>query len=685
MDEDLQIFYELDADKEENDLDAYANWANFFALRMLQQRGRSLGSHWWLLHDEEMMELLQMSEKAYTRATVSARLKRVRHLVSKQAPERHGSLFQNVDRFAERLGLNRVESRLMLLVTMTQMHKVLESLLENTETWSMERLSQYLAAVIQEDADLVHKALRPGEILRSAGILTETWKDGGLEIMPGLAGLLMREHSNAETLFAPLFTAKSSVGRDLTDFPHLAEHGEFLVDLLRGAQQQVATGINLFFHGAPGTGKTEFAHAVAKALGWSLTAVRTSDQDDDPIDGDQRFSAYALCQRALSRQQDTLVLFDGVEDVFSEPSPWDRRAARHKGWTNRLLESNVIPTIWISNQIHGLDTAYRRRFTYEMEFSTPPAAVRETMLAQHLQGLPVDPEWTRNISAKNHFTPGQMHRAGRVAHLLAPQSREMAESIVKRMLGNGSDEALSLSTSHYDIQLIEAQPSPQGILDSLRHQTDGRLLFSGPPGTGKTAFTQHLADALARSLYRKTASDLLGKYVGETEQRLAAAFQEARGEILFIDEADSFLQNRDVADHAWEVSQVNELLQQMEAFQGVLVMATNRKGSLDPAVFRRFDIEVRFDYLRKERRERLWRAIIDALHLSPQGAEANQAHQWVLSCSTLTPADLQGLLRRNRFSTLQNIGAVMDALEIMQSGRCNTQQSSIGFTAHNRP
>jgi len=143
------------------------------------------------------------------------------------------------------------------------------------------------------------------------------------------------------------------------------------------------------------------------------------------------------------------------------------------------------------------------------------------------------------------------------------------------------------------------------------------------------------------------------------------------------------LQNRDVADHAWEISQVNELLQQMEAFQGVLVMATNRKGSLDPAVFRRFDIEVRFDYLRKERRERFWRAITEVLHLSPEGTEANQARQWVLSCSTLTPADLQGLLRRNRFSTLRNMGAVMDALETMQSGRSNTQQSPIGFTAHN--
>ena len=95
---------------------------------------------------------------------------------------------------------------------------------------------------------------------------------------------------------------------------------------------------------------------------------------------------------------------------------------------------------------------------------------------------------------------------------------------------------------------------------------DVSLLLTGPPGTGKTALAAALAERLDRPLLVKRASDLLSKWVGETEARIADAFAEAResGALLLFDEADSLLSDRADARRSWEISQVNELLTWMD-------------------------------------------------------------------------------------------------------------------------
>mgnify|MGYP002145016340 CR=1 FL=1 len=83
-------------------------------------------------------------------------------------------------------------------------------------------------------------------------------------------------------------------------------------------------------------------------------------------------------------------------------------------------------------------------------------------------------------------------------------------------------------------------------IQALQARGHGTLCFYGPPGTGKTALAEHIATTLAQPLHVRQASDLMGKYVGETEQNMAAMFREAETEnaILLLDEADSFLLDR---------------------------------------------------------------------------------------------------------------------------------------------
>ena len=103
----------------------------------------------------------------------------------------------------------------------------------------------------------------------------------------------------------------------------------------------------------------------------------------------------------------------------------------------------------------------------------------------------------------------------------------------------------------------------------------------------------HLAEVLDRPLMLKRASDLQSKWLGEAEQNMARMFRDATtdGAVLLLDEADTFLRDRRGAEKSWEVSQVNEMLTQLETFHGVFIASTNLMESLDQAALRRFELK----------------------------------------------------------------------------------------------
>ncbi|HQY39071.1 MAG TPA: ATP-binding protein, partial [Giesbergeria sp.] len=214
----------------------------------------------------------------------------------------------------------------------------------------------------------------------------------------------------------------------------------------------------------------------------------------------------------------------------------------------------------------------------------------------------------------------------------------------------------------YDPAFIHADADLAAIAQGIAAHRSARLCLYGPPGTGKTAYGRWLAQALDMPLLVKRASDLQSMWVGECEKNIARAFREAEqdGALLLIDEVDSFLQDRRGAKQSWEVSQVNEMLTQMEAFGGVFIASTNLMQGLDAASLRRFDLKVKLDYLRPEQAWALLQRHCAQLGLAAPGPD-EQARMGRLR--QLAPGDFAAVLRQSRFNPLANASALAAGLE----------------------
>lgn len=172
-------------------------------------------------------------------------------------------------------------------------------------------------------------------------------------------------------------------------------------------------------------------------------------------------------------------------------------------------------------------------------------------------------------------------------------------------------------------------------------------------------------------------SDLQSKYVGETEQRIAAAFQEAEsaGGVLLLDEADFLFLDRTINTRSWESSQTNEVLTRMEDFQGICICCTNLLSHLDRAALRRFTWKVEFKPLQPEGRVRLYRR-----YFQRKGRIAQSVLVRLAQMHRLTPGDFNVVRQQFLFAGHPPATqAVLEALHREQQYKSGTGGAPIGF------
>ena len=598
---------------------------------------------------------------------------------------------KNIDALAGLLQLNKAERALLLYGTLARYQRDLRSLLVEFKVNNAPEAYAAIAEIAGVNASEVGEALRAGSRLERIGLVENLISEHNItdladlmKVSEKLPPVLMREYRDHNELMA-VFTrpsTKSALGID--DFSFVSDDAQMLITLLRAAVARKEPGVNVLLYGPPGTGKTELAKVVTQAAGLDLFEVEYADRDGNSLSGRDRYRSLQIAQVFLKGSAQAALLFDEVEDVFppisTEAAQFMARAEQGptsgsvsgKAWVNQILESNAVPTLWITNRIEQIDPAFRRRFAYHLELKSPPPGARQQLVRRTLEGIDVSEAFTARLAERKGLTPAQIRTAARFAELARTDDISI-ETLIERQLKNAdlamgtvdSNRAMRRSVTTYDLEMlnVETRFEIPRIVEAVKARGHGTLCFYGAPGTGKTALAEHLAKAIGRPLIVKQASDLMSKYIGETEQNMAAMFREAEAEqaVLLLDEADSFLQDRRGAQRTYEVTEVNEMLQGMERFNGVFVCTTNLLDRLDQAALRRFTFKIRFMPLTTLQRERMF--VVEALE-SDAALLTPTLQKRLNVMSQLCPGDFAAVKRQvDILATTFSAGEFLDQLE----------------------
>ena len=392
-------------------------------------------------------------------------------------------------------------------------------------------------------------------------------------------------------------------------------------------------GLNIFFYGVEGTGKTELAKSIAKELrrplvqtNISIDGVHRESKEDSTIQ--ERLSSILFAATKYQNMR-TILLVDEADVILNYCE---------KGALNFFLEQIKVPVIWISNNIRYIENSTLRRFDYSIEFERLDSEKRlqiwQSVINEHGVSKLFDDSIVQQFANVFPIAAGGVTQAIAGAKFLQEAGSKMPPEKAVRIIAEAQTKLLSLNCEYANRD--KESHAPKYILDALNIEGDMNrimkvlqsfnakwkdmqeidkpeslnILFYGAPGTGKTERAKHLARTLDRKLIIKKASDLLDCFVGETEKKIRKMFREAEEKkaILFLDEADSMLSERAGAGHSWEVTQVNELLTQMENFKGIFIAATNFNDNLDAASRRRFALKLKFNYLKPDGIEKVWQA-----------------------------------------------------------------------------
>ena len=574
------------------------------------------------LDTEEIRELADCMDGP-TGKQWSRLVEALRDMASAARSARSDGTAQRLRCLAKTMGLSRTDLAILELMLRYHTQPVIESMVDGVFKHSFVRRTPFnlkghaLSALLGVSANTVLARLRADAPLVRSGLVCIDGDDGELT-------LVNRLHRLATLPGGPgfdvnrLLLGKASPGElEWSDFDHLAQDRDHVERLLGGALETGAPGVNVLLYGPPGTGKTELCKALAERLGVDLHSVGESDEDGGEPTRSERLQELRLAQRLTARGRGSLLLFDEMDDLLSDQPaglgifgglfPSGSRGFRAGGgskvFMNRLLEEAPAPTLWTINHARAVTPTVLRRMMFALEMRLPPPGVRARVWTRQLarHGIEAGPDDALALAREFETTPGVAAGATAAARLGGGDLAAVRRGVRSLSRVLSCEKPPQGTPARYDLALIQADVDPVELADRLARSGERRfsLCLQGPPGTGKSAYVRYLAERLDLEVMQKRASDLMSPYVGESEQRIAAAFAEAcdTGAFLVFDEADSLLSDRSFAVRNWEVSEVNEMLTWMESHPLPFACTTNFGDRLDRAALRRFVFKVKLGYL----------------------------------------------------------------------------------------
>ena len=585
--------------------------------------------------------------------------------------------YENLASLAEFLQLNSVEQELLRFAMHLRSEGPMQDLFNCLPKSDLQRTAAIMADLLKQPKNEILSALKKGSKLDAYGLIDRNYRLDGVQDYLAWGETLdfdefVTQPLNEYALLKSCTEIPQVPSLQLDDFVHIARMKEMMLAYLQQALKHHQKGANLLIYGVPGTGKTEFAGLLAQTLGISAYNITYMDSDGDVVKAERRLNYSRLAQTLLNGKQ-ALLIFDEIEDVFNG-SLMDRSVAqKNKAWTNQLLENNNVPMIWLSNSVNSIDAAFLRRFDFVFQMPDLPLKNKSALISQ-LAGGKLTAEYVQHFAKVRSLSPAILTRVFNVANTVDNGKKAFPEILLTlfnetlQAQGKKKIEPLVESKLSYQLDWVSCNENIHKISEGLMRTKKGRICCYGPPGTGKTAWSAWLAEELDMPLLLCKGSDLLDPYVGGTERNIAEAFESAKRDncLLVLDEVDTFLFSREGSDRSWERSQVNEMLTQIERFEGLMMVSTNLIEVLDPAALRRFDLKLKFDYLTLSQRLDFAKQQAEILGL-PLLSEEDLSQ--IESLNLLTPGDFAAVARRHQFSPFQKVQDWLIALQ----GECEVK------------
>lgn len=499
------------------------------------------------------------------------------------------------------------------------------------------------------------------------------------------------ETQSIEPYFSDLLkTLDCSDAYALDTFSVKQESLEICSDLLNGKNP-----VSILFYGKPGSGKTELAKSLGKETGKQVYIFKNEAETNERCNVLGRL----VCLLSMERK-DSLLIVDEADSLLKtlEFSFFSVGPTKTKGTVNKMLENNKDKVIYIINHQHQIDDSTRRRFTFSIRFESMPKTMMKNIATQRIEPLDITESAKAELVTmfeKYHLTGQSVDNIVKTIDAMECKDEETllkkAEIVMKEnsLLLNGQKKKMRDKVkAEYDPRVLNASMDPLKIVNMVQNaakyaeknkstENGIRMLFYGLSGTGKTELARYIAEQLGKEIILRRPSDILSKWVGEDEQNIRDAFEEAEQNdaILLFDEADTFFYDRNQAQCSWERSLVNEFLTQMEEFSGILICTTNLRNIMDPAMQRRFHMLVEFKPMKFEGIKIMLDKYFPDYHLS------NKAVEELEDSESVTPGDFGALSSRIRFMNPDDVNSeyILGELKNLQTEK-KKQWKDEGYT-----
>ena len=468
-------------------------------------------------------------------------------------------------------------------------------------------------------------------------------------IKSGLVELVPDQHQVEPSLLSRYLKLDEQLSRWLLGSPgldaRLASCGEFipmppgsiaqvpiaeqcldLLDMVTDARQTHSL-LTLYFQGPPGVGKRVAAESLAGTIQCPLLVL-----DANRALSSETFEKTLGAAFLAARLNSALLYVRGL-DALRAPE----QAAAFSALLDHLSEHRGV--VVLAGSMAWIPPGFGPAGVLSEAFSLPGSRQRKACWAERLaaEGISIKPEDLGILSSRFRLSPRQIADAAAGArnralqttcslHDLSAAARAQSGSELQRLAKKieprhcWSDLILPDDTMAQLRELCDREMQRERVLgewgfdQKLSLGKGNAALFSGTPGTGKTMAAEVIANELGLDLYKIDLSRIVNKYIGETEKNLDRIFSAAEdaNAILFFDEADALFGKRtDVRDahDRYANIEVSYLLQKMEEYDGLAILATNLRDNMDEAFMRRLAFSIYFPFPDDVQRLRIWHAI----------------------------------------------------------------------------